>query len=327
MRKGLAGLLALMLLFTAAACAAEESETKALDMAFGLFSIDLPGDAQLNPGQAGYFSMLEYGVSCFAGPVRANFDQKEQYDQTAGQRLGSYLSYVYAIIGGEGYTETPVQEETLENGIGLRWQLMRGEAYHALWFETETENMIYNLCLLGKPEQETTMLRAMRSFRVNAAMEKAYGGGLAAGKCEKGLFESVEGGLVLSLSEEWKPVENPLLLLPETSLVLEKNNGEWLIQLFYMPGIPQESTRELLNMLVEQRKPLFGSTFGEPYSLHLEGLGVDAWVCEEENDAQMINIAFVHQGYGYWGAFMWMKHLEDEARPVMLEALRTMTLP
>ena len=44
---------------------------------------------------------------------------------------------MFALSGGDRdrYSETGITEETLDSGIRLRWQLMRGSAVHALWFE------------------------------------------------------------------------------------------------------------------------------------------------------------------------------------------------
>ena len=41
----------------------------------------------------------------------------------------------------------------------------------------------------------------------------------------------------------------------------------------------------------------------------------------------MYNVAFVHEGYGYYGMLMGVPQDDEEARPFMMEALRTLSAP
>ena len=41
----------------------------------------------------------------------------------------------------------------------------------------------------------------------------------------------------------------------------------------------------------------------------------------------MYNVAFAHEGYGYYGMLMWVPQDDAEARPFMMEALRTLSVP
>ena len=73
---------------------------------------------------------------------------------------------------------------------------------------------------------------------------------------------------------------------------------------------------------------VYAPAFGEPYSVALDGLGgIEAWVVEEDTDIFIRNVAFVHESYGYFGSFMWIKELDGVARPQMDAALRSLTVP
>lgn len=41
----------------------------------------------------------------------------------------------------------------------------------------------------------------------------------------------------------------------------------------------------------------------------------------------MYNVAFVYEGYGCYGILMWVPRDDVEARSIMMEALRTLSLP
>ena len=47
----------------------------------------------------------------------------------------------------------------------------------------------------------------------------------------------------------------------------------------------------------------------------------------EESGIYMQHIAFVHEGYGYYGSFMWIVPDDETARPYMDAAIRTMSVP
>lgn len=59
----------------------------------------------------------------------------------------------------------------------------------------------------------------------------------------------------------------------------------------------------------------------------LENLGVEAWTVLQTSGVCMQHIAFVHQGYGYYGSFMWITPDEAQARPYMEAAIQSLSLP
>ena len=112
---------------------------------------------------------------------------------------------------------------------------MRGDKYHALWFEAFTENMGYNICVYSEAtdEQDGKMLSLMRSFEVNANMEQDLMLKRQTANGD-GSFISVDHGLRIQLDETWKPVEIDSLLLDNSALILEKEEGACLIQLLHL---------------------------------------------------------------------------------------------
>lgn len=64
------------------------------------------------------------------------------------------------------------------------------------------------------------------------------------------------------------------------------------------------------------------------YAVRLDSLGnTDAWVAEEASEISMYNVAFVYEGYGYYGMLLWVPWDDAEARSFMMEALRTLSVP
>ena len=52
-----------------------------------------------------------------------------------------------------------------------------------------------------------------------------------------------------------------------------------------------------------------------------------AWGAEETPEISMCNVAFVYEGYGCYGKLMWVPRDGVEARSIMMEALRTPSVP
>lgn len=308
------------------AIALGETETKTLDWAFGLFSVEIPASWTAGPMDSNILADLRCDISELAYPTYASFASLQEYDSTARSSLDSRVSLLFALGGGGEYTETEITEETLPNGIRLRWQLMRGDGMHTLWFEAFSERFGYNMTLSGQPAEEVdaVLLAIMRSFRADAAREQDVLE-IRQGKLAGGAFISAEHGLQLQLDEDWNEVTIPDLRVPQTAFALEKGNGRWLIQLMYVRQWESGEARALLEAYMAMRGC---QGLGEPEKIPLEGLGgIDAWTVIEQSGICMQHIAFVHEGYGYYGSFMWIVPDDETARPYMDEAIRSLTKP
>lgn len=316
MKKFLALLAALCMLLPLSALAEESAP---LEMAFGLFSVDAPAGAVINHTPGNMFSDLRCEIAPYGMLVYANYAPAQEYESTAQRKMNSCVSMMFALGGGGSYTETDVAEETLPNGVKLRWQLMQGSSSHTLWFEAFTADMGYNMVITGDAAEEAdaAMLAMMRSFRVNAEQEQdvLY---IHQRQLAEGAFLSAEHGLTIRLDEAWRPVSYPEMLLPQTAFMLEKDGGRWLIQLLYTLPADVSETRALLDWYLSAR----GST-AAPEALQLAGLGTEAWVAEENVGIFMRHIAFVHEGYGYYGSFMWIPEDDAQARPFMDAAIQS----
>ena len=91
-----------------------------------------------------------------------------------------------------------------------------------------------------------------------------------------------------------------------------------------IPTLPVDAanTRDLMDWYLSLR----GSS-AQPEPLRLSSMNADVWVAEENIGVFARHIAFVHEGYGYCGSFMWIVPDDAAARPYMKEAIRTMTMP
>ncbi len=318
---------ALVIAMAAVLCmtAAAEGEDRRLDIAFGLFSVELPEGVTAGPNTGNELSDFRFETDGMLKLIYANCAPMDEYESTAQRKLNSYISFVFSIAGGK-YSETEIREETLENGIRLRWQIMRGAAIHALWFEAFDDQFGYNMCMYGSAEtaDDEAMLDVMRSFRADPERERDLKE-IRQTKLPDGSFVSVEHGLKIRLTDEWNVVPFDDLLRPDTAFVLEKDDGRWMIQLLYTHPVDAGDASGLLNWFLQSQGA--GSVAGEPFTVKLEDLGVDALVSEVDANVTMLNVAFVYEGYGYYGLFMWVSDIDAEARPFMLEALRTMTKP
>jgi len=330
MKKLFAWLMALLLLIGLVPGLAEGEEKTPLPFAFGLFSVDMPAGSQAVTLPANSLYMASYSDVPSGLRISANWAPLTEYG-FAKSMLDGYISLQYALIGGEGYTETEIQQETLENGLEIRWQLMRGAQNHALWCEVFSNSFGYNLCIMDlEAGRDELLLSVMRSFRVDEEMEQDI---LLSRpkKLEDHSFISSEGGLRIQLEDGWNPVNIPGLQMPNTAFFLEKGDGQLLIQLLYTLPWSQDQGKELLEAFLQMRAADPTGTvpsFGEAYAVTLEGLsGIEAWVSEEQNDVHILNLAFVHEGYGYYGSLMWIKPLDETARPLMEQALLTLAKP
>lgn len=337
MKKCISLLFALCLMLSVFPSGRAENDAQRLELAFGLFSVELPAGADVGAYVSSPLTDfdIQVEVSSFSRPIAASYAPLDTYEDTALRTLNSYLSLVFAVyLGADGYSETEIQEEALpgESGadIRLRWQLMHGRNSQALWFEAFSDSFGYNmvLCGDGSEQQDEIMLSLMRSFRVNPGHEQALAE-LRQEKLADGSFISVERGLRIRLDEEWNAVDIDDLLLPNTSFILEKDGGRWLIQLLCTRPAAEDGARELLEWYVDSaRKGSFAEAaeFGQPYAIALENLdGIEAWCVDEATGVCVRNIAFVYQGCGFFGSFMWIEPDDAAARPYMDAAIHSLT--
>ena len=319
-------LILLCVLLAAPSLAQGEAAENRIEFAFGLFSVALPQEwsAEAATSDMVYDNRVEVDGLVF--PLGVSYAPLELYETTAKRALDSRVSMLFAFSGGGEYSETEIAEETLPGGMQLRWQLMRGSDVHTLWFEAFTEQFGYNMTLSGRPaaESDEILLGIMRSFEADAEQETDI---LAIRQTALpgGAFVSCEHGLQLQLDESWNIVTDPGLMMPETAFILEKEEYRWMIQLLYVTSWPAEDARGLLDAYLNMR----GSKgLGEPETIALEGLGgIEAVTVIEQSGIYMQHIAFVHEGYGYYGSFMWIVPDDATARPYMDEAIRTMIVP
>lgn len=304
-----------------------EGEPQRLEMAFGLFSVEVPAPAEIGPVSGNLFSDLRYELGG-GRLVYANFAPADAYEDTAKHNLDGCVSMMFALSGSD-YSETEITGERLPNGVQLRWQIMRGSAAHTLWFEAFTERFGYNMVITGPATeaQDQAALAMMRSFCADADREQAL---LETRQIPLpgGAFISAEHGLQLQLDEGWQPVTMEELLRPDSAFILEKGGGRWLIQLMYTLPVEPDDARSLLDWYANLRSTYYGAAVGEPYTVTLAHLGgAEAWIAEERGGVCALDIAFVHQGYGYYGSLMWIPQDEAEARPFMEAAIQSLTTP
>ena len=299
-----------------------------LDIAFGLFSVTLPEGVAAGPNTGNQLSDFRFETDGDMRLIYANYAPADEYGSTAGRKLDSLISMMFALSGGDmsHYSETEIAEETLDSGIRLRWQLMRGDAIHALWFEAFDDQFGYNMCIQcsAKTADDEAMLAVMRSFSADPERERDLLE-VRQTRLLGGAFVSVEHGLQIRLNEDWEIVPYREYLQSGTAFMLVLNEGEQMVQLFSTFPVDFGDARALLDWFLQTRG---GSAAGEPYAVTLDGLGgVQAWVAEETPGVSMYNVAFVHEGYGYYGMLMWVPQDDTEARPFMMEALRTLSAP
>ena len=203
-----------------------EADTQRLNFAFGLFSVEIPANSVIGPNTGNELSAFRYEVSAFPYLVYANFAPMAQYADTAQRSMESYISLMFVLCGDE-YTETGITEEPPSDGVSLRWQLMRGKARHALWFEAFTDLFGYNVCLYGEPNEkwDRQALAMMRSFKSDPKRELDLL--LVRQSKEKdNSFISAEHGLCLPLDADWNAVTVKDMLYPNSAFSLEKDNFE-----------------------------------------------------------------------------------------------------
>ena len=305
-----------------------ENESSRLDIAFGLFSVELPEGITAGPNTGNQLSDFRFETDGSIRLIYANYAPADEYESAAARKLNSLVSMVFALSVSDmsSYSETEIAEETLDNGIRLRWQLMRGDAVHALWFEAFDDQFGCNMCIQCSADDadDEAMLAVMRSFHADPERERDLLD-VRQTRLPGGTFVSVEHGLQIRLNEDWEIVPYKEYLQPGTAFMLVLNEGEQMVQLFSTFPVAAEDTRALLDWFLQAKG---GSSAGEPYAVTLDGLGgVEAWIAEETPGVCMYNVAFVHGGYGYYGMLMWVPQDDAEARPSMMEALQTLSVP
>ena len=296
-----------------------EGEPQPLEMAFGLFTVDAPAGAVITHTAGNMFSDLRCEIEPWSILLYANYAPTSEYEASAQKKLDSCVSMMFAVSGGD-YTETEIAQETLPSGVSVRWQLMQGSNAHTLWFEAFTADMGYNMIITGDPNEETdaALLAMMRSFRVDASQEADVLYIHQRQLSEDGVFLSAEHGLTIRLDESWQPVPYPEMLLPQTAFMIQTGDGRGLIQLLYTLPVDAANTRDLMDWYLALR----GSS-AQPEPLHLSGMDAEAWIAEENIGIFARHIAFVHEGYGYFGTFMWVPEDDATARPFMDAAIQS----
>ena len=323
MKKLFAYSLCLLLLLPGIALGEENEAENRLEMAFGLFSVALPQGWSSSDASADILYDNRYDVDGLSWPMGVSYAPLDQYETTALTALNSRISLLFALSGND-YTETEVAEETLPNGTTLRWQLMQGSTMHTLWFEAFTENFGYNMTLSGAPtaESDAVLLDIMRSFQANAAIEQDILN-LQQTQLPGGAFISVEHGLQMQLDESWNIVTDPYLLMTDTAFILEKEDYRWMIQLL-RTSWEADDAQGLLEAYLQMRG---AQSTDAPQAITLQNLGVEAWTVVEQSGVYMRHIAFVHEGVGYYGSFMWIVPDDEAGRPYMDSAIQSLTLP
>ncbi len=303
----------------------DKGEKELLEIAFGLFSMELPGGTHTDGNTGDALSDFRFATDGEIQLIRANCAPLAEYEAAAGAKLDSYVSLLF-VMAGENYSETEIREETLENGIRLRWQTMGGDSLLALWFEAFDDSYGYNVCMETEPgeENEKLLTETMRSFRVDPERERDLLE-IRQTVLPDGDFISVEHGLRIHLSEEWDIISQKGMLLPGTAFILEKEKGRWMIQLFSMHPAGDEDPQSLLEWLLSRQGAEAAAK--DAYDVTLENLGITARVAEVKAGVTMLHVAFVYEGYGYYGLFMWVPDDDAQARPFMTEALKSLGNP
>lgn len=316
MKKFLALLAAMCMLLSLPSSA---KENVPLDLAFGLFTVDAPAGAVITRTPGNMISDLRCEVEPWSILLYANYAPSDEYQATARKKLDSCVSMMYAVSG-DNYTETNVIHEILPSGLPVNWQLMQGSNAHTLWFETFTADMGYNMIISGDPSEETdaAMLSMMRSFRVDSNQQEDVLRIIQRQLSEDGLFLSAEHGLTIRLDENWTPVPQPEMLLSQTAFMLQTYDGRGLIQLLYTLPADPGNTRSLMDWYLSYR-----DSSAQPEPLHLSGLNAEAWIAEENIGVFARHIAFVLDGYGYFGSLMWVPEDDATVRPFMDAALQS----
>lgn len=327
MRRSVIGFLLLVFMLNMICPAsADEIIGNRLYMAFGLYSVQTSSENANVPNTGNALGDYRYELDAFPELIYSNYAPLDSYEQTAQRKLNSHISYLFAAVLGDPhvYTESEVAEEVLPNGIRIRWQMMRGDRRHALWFEAFTDKMGYNVCVHSDPtdEQDEKLLSLMRSFEVNEDMEQdlilvrqtANG---------DGSFTSVDHGLKIQLDETWKPVEIEGMLLENTAFILEKDEGSCLIQLLHSEPCEAEDAPEYLKWYVENYQQ--GYKERKVYTIEIDGLDAVAYVLDTKENIYMKHVAFVYQNHCYYGSFMWIKPYNKQMRTFMERALMSIT--
>ena len=222
-----------------------ENEPNRLDIAFGLFSVALPEGVTAGPNTGNVLSDFRFETDGDMRLIYANYAPVDQYESTAGESWTAWISMVFALSGARTITARPrLPRKTLDSGIRLRWQLMRGDALHALWFEAFDDRFGYNMCIQCSAEtaDDEAMLAVMRSFRADPERERDL---LEVRQTQLpgGAFVSVEHGLRIQLNEDWEIVPYKEYLQPGTAFMLVLNEGEQMVQLFSDHPVDAGDTR------------------------------------------------------------------------------------
>ena len=98
---------ALVIAMAAVLCmtAAAEGEEHRLNIAFGLFSVELPEGVTAGPNTGNELSDFRFETDGMLKLIYANCAPMDEYESTARRKLNSYISFVFSIAGGK-YSET-----------------------------------------------------------------------------------------------------------------------------------------------------------------------------------------------------------------------------
>lgn len=303
-----------------------------LNLAFGLFSIGLPQGSKAKDSRNPVLFQESYNITDPKIKIAANFASLESYEKTAYAKYNSMVSYFYVLIDPKDYTETPLKEETLENNVKIKWELMKGGNTRCIIFEAFSEKYGYNFALYSNDTKVTdqTLIDMMHSFQYNGAVENNIID-LKHTKNNDGTFVSVDNSLKITLNKEWE--DAPRIMGQGIVFGLEWNDAETLIELYRYDDISAKDQSKDFNSFINYLKKMpanANAVWGETTTITLENLSnTDAYIVEgdskEDTGVMSQSICFMYKGYCYMGQFMWMKRLDSEKRPEMEAAIHSLT--
>jgi len=283
---------------------------KRLDFAFGLFSIGITEDFDLDDTAGHLFGMERYkNEDCI---ISVNYAPREAYENTAQRTFNSYISYAFAVFMGVGsmdYSETEWVNETWPGGLTASWQIMTTE-HKCILFEVFTPKFGYNAVIFWKNQKDDgPLLDMLYSFAFDETLEKKILNQRQI-NTSAGLFTSVDNALTMQLTNEWEP--EPMIIGPNHVFGAQRDFGKQMIEMMRFPQIASfEDLSDAFDNMIEQAKGsgMFGAgEWGEKKGITLPNLGEDAYMQEVawQGGITCQYVMFSYRHYAYFGNFMWV---------------------
>ena len=267
--------------------------------------------------------------------IESNYSQKSTYEATAKKSYNSAVSYWFSMFFDmETYSETEFVEETLPNGLFIRWQIMKDSKQTAIICEAFSDNFGYNFYIssLQCKLEDDELIGIIRSLECDIEYEEDRINCVQMRK-ENSVYVSIDRCFEMETGFLWEPAT--MIMKPESTYALVVGNGLCLIDMvidstpLYMRDLDFTYNKKLETL--KSQINFSDTVWGDTEEIVLENLNATkAYVTEVftggSTKIYIKQLGFKYNGNVYIGRFMWIEELDEQYREEIENAIESISV-